>query len=112
MESSGDVPEAAERLQKTLWGGERRPRESKKDFEAILEPKTTIGNFFRRGFWEPWGGLGGALGRLGAAFLAHLAAHRFFIDFLSIFRRFGDGFWYQKSMKKRIENEADFKEFF
>ena len=55
---------------------------------------------------------GEALGGLGGAFFSDLVAHRFFIDFLSIFRRFGDGFWYQKSMKKRIENEADFKVFF
>ena len=31
---------------------------------------------------EPWGGLWGALGRLGAAFLGNLVAHRFFIVFL------------------------------
>ena len=55
---------------------------------------------------ELWGVL------LGAAFLADLAAHRFVPDFLLIFRRFGDGFWYQKSKKKRIENEADFEMFF
>ena len=61
---------------------------------------------------EPWGGLWGALGRLGAAFLGDLVAHRFFVVFLSILGRFWDGFWYQKSMEKRIENEADFEVFF
>ena len=75
--------------------GKRRPRESKKDFEAILGPKTTVGNFFWRRFWEPWGGLGGALGRLGAAFLSDLVAHSFFVHFSSILGRFGDGFLYQ-----------------
>ena len=71
------------------------------------------------GFWGPGAAcgealrrLGGALGRLGGAFWGDLVAHRFFIDFSSIFRRFWDGFWYQKSKKKRTENEAIFEVFF
>ena len=56
----------------------------KKDYEAILGPKSTVGKLIWRGFLEPWGGLWGALGRLGAAFLGNLVAHRFVIVFLSI----------------------------
>ena len=56
-------------------------------------------------FWE-------ALGRLGRAFLGDLVAHRFFIDFLSVFRRFWNGFWYEKSKNKQMENAANFEEFF
>ena len=55
----------------------------------------------------PWGGLWGALGRLGAAFLGNLV-----VVFLTILGRFWDGFWCQKSMEKQIENEADFEVFF
>ena len=97
---SGGAPEAAKIVQKSVREGKKRPRASKRHLGAILEPKSEAGNFFWRGFWRPWGGLWGALGRLGGAFLGDLVAHRFFIDFLSIFTRFWDGFWYQNSKKK------------
>ena len=63
-------------------------------------------------FGDPGAAFGEALGGLGGAFLDDLVAHRFFIDFVSIFRRFWDGFWYQKSKKKRCENKAIFEVFF
>jgi hypothetical protein len=81
-----------------------------------LEPSWSRKRQSKRFRVTPFGGPGAAsgeaLGTLGGAFLGDVVAHRFCIDFLSIFRRFGDGFWYQKSMKKRIENEADFQVFF
>ena len=88
---------------------QERPR---RILEPSWSPKQKYDTIFWGGFWEAWAVFGEALGGLGGAFFSDLVAHRFFIDFLPIFRRFGDGFWYQKSMKKRIENEADFKVFF
>ena len=52
-------------------------------------------------FGDPGAAFGEALGRLGGAFLGDVVAHRFFIDFVSIFKRFWDGFWHQKSKKTR-----------
>ena len=43
-------------------------------------------------FGRPGAVFGEALGRLGGAFLGDVVAHRFFNDFLLIFRRFWDGF--------------------
>ena len=40
--------------------------------------------------------VGATFGRLGRTFLGDLVANRFFIDFLTIFHRFWDGFWSQK----------------
>ena len=60
----------------------------------------------------PGAASGEALGSLGGAFLGDVVAHRFCIDFLSIFRRFWGWFWYQKSKKKRIENKANFEVLF
>ena len=91
---SGGTLEAAKIVQKSVREGKKRPRASKKHFGAILGPKTTIGNFFWRGFWVPGAAFGEALGCLGDAFLSDLVAHRFCIDFSSIFRRFWDGFLY------------------
>ena len=75
-------------------------------------PKMRWSRRFWVPIWDAFFGLWGTLGRLGDAFLDDLVAHRFCIDFLSIFRPFGDRFWYQNSKKKRITNEADFGMFF
>ena len=93
LKGSGDVLEAAKRVQKTLREGKKRPRASKSHLGAILEPKNKAGNFFWGGFWRPRAAFGEAFGRLGGAFLGDLVAHRFFIDFLSILRRFWYAFW-------------------
>ena len=96
-------------------GFRRRPRGFKKRFgrgksaqerrRAILEPswvrKRQSNRFRVNPFGRPGATFGEALGRLGGAFLNDLVAHRFFIDFLSIFIYFWYGFWYQNSKKKR-----------
>ena len=85
MEGSGGVLEAAKRLQKSFPEGKKRPRASKSHLGAILEPKNEIQPIPIPPIWGPWGGLWGALGRLGGVFLGDVVAHRFFVDFLSNF---------------------------
>ena len=90
----------------------RRPRGTKNSFRrgkstqerptAILEPswsqKGRLPGTGTPDLEGPGAAFGEALGGLAGTFLGDLVAHRFFIDVYR-FRRFWDGFWYQKSKK-------------
>ena len=127
---SGRSPGGPGRSKNPSWRGpgasRRRPRGSKKRVgkgksgqerpRAILEPSWVQKTKDKGGRTTPFGRPGAAfreaVSGLGVAFLSDLVAHRFFIDFASIFRRFWDGFWYQKWKKKETENGANFEVFF
>ena len=94
---------------KVASGGEKAPKSVQEGSWSDLGPKNGKAKDFEV---SHLGGLGRPLGRLWAVLVALFLAILSRITFLSIFRRFGDGFWYQKSKKKRIENEANFEVFF
>ena len=114
-ESPGGLGGSKNRSWKGPGGFRRRPRGFKKRFgrgksaqerpRAILEPSWSRKRQSKRFRVTPFGGPGAAsgeaLGSLGGAFLGDVVAHRFGIDFLSIFTCFWYGFWYQNSKKKR-----------
>ena len=104
-----DRPGGGREAPKSASGGEKA---SKSVQEPSWSRKRQSKRFRVTPFGEPGAACGEALGSLGGAFLGDVVAHRFCIDFSSIFRRFWDGFWYQKSKKKRSENEANFGVFF
>ena len=88
LESSGGVPEAAERLQKALREGKKRPRASKRHLGAILVPSWCdlgpLEPFGTFPYGGPWAAFGEDLGRLGRTFLGDLVAHPFLKGLLTI----------------------------